>query len=954
MNRRMLLAFLFVLLAAGSAWPAALREDVDADVALIRGLKTLSGVQLSIAYPINNALAYDFFVPCLDYADVATANTAQSAILRDVESDTRNAVVDIYGKLDYHAAYKGRDNLRERALTAAIELLGDRIVEESDGRNLGYLCALTTRFERVETDFNAAASVFADAYAAHAGGDAIFDLPLMRALTSAQFWPSDEARQRIAALGEARATLLARADPLRAAFLYAYTSLAHPDVREFLRLADAGIRTSPSDRLALEIVAFSRMSEMIDPDAATQLELLRNIFSRPLPTRRGAEMLPVDHLDRVTRAAIESYINMPYEHYTAQDYDTAIRIMEGAELIHDEVRAMEDQLTVDPQSGTWSKRFLFLNFQTQDYRRMVGRHRVDLVRQMQVAKGTPADIDRSLTASILNAAGTMSNTLMQAYNPAYRDVWKYGKTEDLARSLALYETTGEERFFDLALVAVQSTFLNLTDLSLRWQKLRTSTRSRNHEQLVTNAQRLMFGFEPEMMQLLDYIQSVQVGDRPVSRAQLNEIHRRYRAAAEPFNGRHALLQQMRERLPQAEQILAADVPRLQAIRAAIRPQEAVIYIARVDDDYLRFLITKNTSRVVHSRDSERRVRNLVAGMVANLTPNGSGRYDEFDRETARALYDLTIAPLESELGSVDRIVWIGPDALAGLSPEVFVDDSGALLFDRFTVSLNSSLTDFVESRGASRATRKDTLRLMAVAAPQSSASDLACLTGGDCPAPQEGRRFRSAGTGGNGQIALAPLPETASEVFALSRALEPVDTQLLLGPDARVSKVLKQAGKGAWDLLAFATHGVPGDRLEPIGLNEPALLLGRPQDGRESFMSTSEIATLRLRGNPVVVLSACDTARASNGSIYFDSLSGFYQAFRLAGASGVVATQWEVSSDAAQRLIPDFVRRVRDGDSFADALHNAKVQLRDNSPDALRHPGYWMPFAFLGDGGASF
>ncbi len=456
------------------------------------------------------------------------------------------------------------------------------------------------------------------------------------------------------------------------------------------------------------------------------------------------------------------------------------------------------------------------------------------------------------------------------------------------------------------------------------------------------------------MQLLDYIQTVQVDDRPLSRAQLNEIHRRYDEAAKPFNGRHASLQEMQRRLPHADEILASNAPRLQAIRDAIRPREAVIYIARVDDDYLRFLITKDSARVVHTRDSELRVRNLVARMVDNLTPDAGGRYGQFDRATARELYDLTIAPLEPGLELMGRIVWIGPDALAGLSPEVFVDKSGTLLFDRFTVTLNSSLTDFVESRSATREQRVDTLRVMAVAAPQSSASDIACLTAGDCPPPQEGRRFRNAGTDHNGQITLAPLPETANEALALSRALDPVEPRLLLGPDARVDNVAKLAGEGAWDLLAFATHGVPGDRLEPIGLTEPALLLGRPQDGRVSFMSTSEIAALRLRGRPVVVLSACDTARASNGSIYFDSLSGFYQAFRLAGASGVVATQWEVSSDAAQRLIPDFVSRVRKGASFADALHDAKAQLRDDSPDALKHPGYWMPFAFLGDGGASF
>jgi CHAT domain-containing protein len=952
-KRAATVAVLLLLHGGGDAWSATLREDAAADIALIRGLKTLSGVQLSIAYPINHSLAYDFFVPCLDYADSVTAKAAQSAILRDVEGDTRNAVIDIYGKLDYHAAYKGRDNLRERALDEAVDLLGTRIDEQSSGRNLGYLCALTTRFERVETDFVAAARDFGDAYASFGGRDAIFDLPLMRALTSAQFWPADAARQHIAATGEQRATLLAGVDPLRSAFLYAYASLAHPDVREFLRLADLAIRTSPADRLALEIVVFTRMSEMIDPDAAVQLELLRDVFSRPLPTRRAAEMLPVDHLDRVTRAATENYINLPSEHYTPQEYDAALRIMDGADLIRSEVRAMEEQLLFDPQANTWSKRFLFQNYQTQDYRRMVGRYRVDLMRQMQVARNAPADLDRYLTDSILNSAGGMSRMLMQAYNPGYRDVWKYGKTEDLARALALYQSTGDERFFDLALFAVQTTFLNLTDLSLRWQKLRLTARSRQEEQLVTGAQRLLFGFEPEMMQLLDYIRSVQVDDQPLSRAHLTEIHRRYDTAAKPFNGRHATLQEMQRRLPQADGILAASAPRLQTIRDAIRPDEAVIYIARVDDDYLRFVITRQKVRVVHTRDSEERVRGLVARMVDNLTPDTNGRYAEFDSVTAHALYDLTIAPLENDLQQVNRLVWIGPDALAGLSPEVFVDDSGSLLFERFNVTLNSSLTDLVESRGTPRVRRDEALRVLAVAAPQSSASDIACLTAGDCPAPVEGRRFRGAGTD-SGKITLAPLPETAAEVLALSRALAPADPELLLGPEARVGNVVELASRNAWDLLAFATHGVPGDRLEPVGLTEPALLLGFPEDGRASFMSTSEIAALRLGGGPVVVLSACDTARASNGSIYFDSLSGFYQAFRLAGASGVLATQWEVSSDAAQRLIPDFVSRVRQGDTFADALHDAKARLRDESPEALRHPGYWMPFAFLGDGGAGF
>jgi CHAT domain-containing protein len=406
-------------------------------------------------------------------------------------------------------------------------------------------------------------------------------------------------------------------------------------------------------------------------------------------------------------------------------------------------------------------------------------------------------------------------------------------------------------------------------------------------------------------------------------------------------------------MPKAKQILTPEPPHLDEIRRALRPREAVIYIARVDDDYLRFLVTADKTRFAHSRDNQMRVAGLVSRMIENLTPQSSGGYGSFDKEASRALYDLTIGPLEIDLRLIDKIVWIGPDALAGLSPEVFTDENGKLLFDRFSVSLNASLSDFVETRQDKGVRRDEVLTVLAVGAPQSSAEEINCLLNGDCPVKESGRRFRGADSGANGEIKLAPLPETVVELLSLRDALEPVNASFLLGPDARVSALKKEADQSI-DLLAFATHGVPGERLESVGLLEPALLLGHPDEGRAAFLSTSDIATMSLQGAPLVVLSACDTARAGNGSIYFDSLSGFYQAFRLAGAKGLVATQWEVASDAAQRLVPEFVKRARQGETFSQALRNAKITLRDNSPEVLRHPGYWMPFVFLGDGGATF
>ncbi|MGB5590282.1 MAG: CHAT domain-containing protein [Gammaproteobacteria bacterium] len=954
MRITLVLCAVVCLAAATPASSAPLREDVNADINVVRGLRALSQVQVTSAYPINQALAYDFFVPCLDYADLATGNAAQQVIRRDVERDTRNAVIDVFGKLDYHAAYKGRDKLRSRSLSETLELLSTQINDQSDGKNLGYLCAAATRFERVEVDFDAAARTFQAEYDRYAGPDAIFDLPLMRAMSSGQFWPAADARRRISAMGERRAASVASSDRLRAAFLYAYAALAaaEQDPREFIRLGDLALASSGTDRMAIEVLLFSRMRTLIDADAAIQLELLRQIFSRPLPGRRAAEMLPVDHVDRITHWATETYINLVPEHFTAQEYDAAVRTMEAAELIHSDVRDLEAQLAYDPQANTYTKRFLFLNYQTQDYRKIVGRHRIDLLRQMKVAEDVPLDIQPMITETILAAADGMASMLLRAYNPGYRDLWKYAKTEDIAIALVLYQRTGDPVFFDLAMFAVQATFLSLTDLSLRWQKIRAAANSRRTQQLAAEAQRLLFGFEAEMMQLLDYIRSVQVDDKPLSRAQVDQIHVRYRDAARAFNNRHQVLEELFDRMPAARQILAGQPPRLADIRGVLRPHEAVIYIARVDDDYLSFLVTGNRTRFVHTRDSEARVRDLVNRMIESLTPQPGGGYGIFDAEASHELYKLTIAPLEPDLEAIDKIVWIGPDALAGLSPEVYTDDSGTLLFERFTVTLNASLTDMVESHQIPASRRDEVLSVLAIGAPQSSLDEVSCLSRGECPPRDSGRKFRSAGNDNRGALILAPLPETVAELTALRDALHPVNATMLFGPDARVATVAQHAGK-PWDVVAFATHGVPGERLETVGLLEPALLLGPPDQGRSAFLSTSDISAMGLGGRPIVVLSACDTARAGNGSIYFDSLSGFYQAFRLAGAKGVVATQWEVASDAAQRMIPDFVSRLRSGASFNQALRDAKIKLRDDAPPTLRHPGYWLPFVFLGDGGAT-
>lgn len=927
-------------------------RDPARDRAVLAGLVVLSQAMLNTRFMQDNSMAFDHFVPCLPYADGRTGLEAQRMINEQVNVDARGRKLSILGKLDHHGAYKGRDRLRNIALDASIDILSDPPAGRERPYRFLQLCAMTTRFEHANADYDAAAAEFVEAYPRLADGSELFDLPLMHALAGAEFWPVPTARAKVSALGVMRAERIPPAERMRKSLLLAYAAMAAPGDEEFVRLATLAERTAGADGASvIRAMIFSRFRELVPPRIIHQLELVRQVFGAGPVSPEFAERLHPDFVDRAIARVMETYLSLPPDagplDVTDAEWQHLLSISELYSAIADQVRGPESREAPPVAGRAVSKRAIYLQYQALDFNRYTGRSRIGLERRLEASQDLHRGYGRVVAENLFTIQEILNPNALAMFNPAYRDQMKYMALRNIGYALELYDRTGVEAYMAAALHGVQATFISLSDLSRRWMRVRAMARNANERELVAAAQANMFAFENTLFALAQEVIDVPIDDRRETLLRLNGLEEEYRRATRNFFNRHQIYREVVRRIPGAEPVLRGAFPTLEDVRHFLAEDEAVVYLVRVDEEYLGFLIRKSDSGVSLDRRPVAEVNALVDRLIANLVPQPGGQgYAPFDRATARELYDFTLGPFDEQLRDVRRLVWIGPDALAGLSPAVFVDPRDTLVFERMSVTLNASLANFFEARYERATRQRHEFTVLGVGASQSSANEIACLVRGECP-PSGGGRFRSAGDAG--LLDLAPLPETATELVAMQRALEPVKATLLLGPDARVDKV-QAALRQSHDVVSFATHGVGAHRLESVGLIEPALLLGPPAEGRRSFLSASEIATLQLNGRPIVVLSACDTTRAGNGSMHFDALSGFYQAFRLAGAEGLVATQWEVASDAATRLIPDYVARVRKGAPFAEALRDAALQLRDSLPPALRHPGYWAPFVYVGDG----
>ncbi|MHA1265399.1 MAG: CHAT domain-containing protein [Candidatus Helarchaeota archaeon] len=135
-------------------------------------------------------------------------------------------------------------------------------------------------------------------------------------------------------------------------------------------------------------------------------------------------------------------------------------------------------------------------------------------------------------------------------------------------------------------------------------------------------------------------------------------------------------------------------------------------------------------------------------------------------------------------------------------------------------------------------------------------------------------------------------------------------------------------------IIHFAGHGI---------FITPEPILSHLQFATSS-LTAREIAQLKLKQIPIVVLSACETAIP--GYIGGNELVGFVRSFILAGATSLVSTNWPVSDVSARELIEKFYENLLLGASIGISLQKARQYIAQKYHHQILH---WAAYTLFGD-----
>jgi hypothetical protein len=170
--------------------------------------------------------------------------------------------------------------------------------------------------------------------------------------------------------------------------------------------------------------------------------------------------------------------------------------------------------------------------------------------------------------------------------------------------------------------------------------------------------------------------------------------------------------------------------------------------------------------------------------------------------------------------------------------------------------------------------------------------------------------------------------------------------ELLGGPDADLARVQSARVDGA--LVHVAAHGI-FDRASP--LKSSGVLLAR--DGRYppgqnaqpgTLLSPDALAKLSLVGSHVSFRS-CVTGETTQVTSR-EALGMIWAAFQ-AGATSVLAGQWDIYVPSAADLLDDFYESTASGERTADAYRLALARVRAKS-EAYGHPYHYCGLALYG------
>jgi CHAT domain-containing protein len=416
-----------------------------------------------------------------------------------------------------------------------------------------------------------------------------------------------------------------------------------------------------------------------------------------------------------------------------------------------------------------------------------------------------------------------------------------------------------------------------------------------------------------------------------------------------------LMVKVRQSFPQYATLADPGAADLAAAQSQLAPDEALVSFVFGQTSSYALVVRPHSFEAVPLAIGVDTLAADVSDLRRAFVP-ALGRLPEFDLKNSYALYQSLIAPLHLD-GVAHLIVVPGP-VLSSLPLSLLVSEPpaardyqhAAWLIRKYALSEVPSARAFVALASESAHHAPASRPFLGLGAP--------LFAGANGPAGAKALADLTASCRTVGPIsadllrALPPLPGSAHEVQTVGARIGGSGADILLGAQATEANFRAQP-LDQFAVVYFATHGILPGELHCEG--EPALALSPPASPATSpdsdgMLQASEIAQLKLNAD-LVVLSACNTAQSPDG-LGGGALQGLSDSFFAAGARAVLASHWEVPSNATETLMIGVFDPAYRAQGLAQGLRQSQLALIGKA--ATAHPFYWAAFTIIGNGEGGF
>jgi cellulose synthase operon protein C len=187
-----------------------------------------------------------------------------------------------------------------------------------------------------------------------------------------------------------------------------------------------------------------------------------------------------------------------------------------------------------------------------------------------------------------------------------------------------------------------------------------------------------------------------------------------------------------------------------------------------------------------------------------------------------------------------------------------------------------------------------------------------------------GPRNRSEQGVGTTLVVANVTPPAALDLPALAPVQAPGEAIVLSGPMATPTKVLAAMSRASE--IQFHTHA-----LVNLGVSDASHLILSPDLDGNHALTAEMIRSGRLRGRPLVVLAACESAQ---GARYQHAPWSLPHAFLAAGARAVFAAATRIPDREAGPFFARVLNRVRAGADPAAALRDERMTELQSNPSS--------------------